>query len=367
VTPILALEGVRVRYGASDVLDVPALAVQQGEVLAVVGPNGSGKSTLLRVLGLLETPPEGTVRFHGRAVDARVALAERRCMATVFQQALLTRDSVAANVAVGLRFRGASAATIEPRVARWLDRFGIAHLAGRAARSLSGGEAQRVALARALVLEPEVLLLDEPFAALDAPARAELLPELGAVLRDEPVTTILVTHDRAEAQALADRVAVLLGGRVRQLDDVARVFWAPASEEVARFVGVETIVDGRGRRGDGDRRRAPSGGRGHACRGEPRPRRRPSRGRHAAHTDRPERPEQRAQLARRDRRIHHPVDPLRPRRRGLRVSARGGPDSAVHRRAGPAARSGRDGGLQGQRGPPHPVSRDRRRGAGQPI
>jgi molybdopterin-binding protein len=245
VTPILALEGVRVRYGASDVLDVPALAVQQGEVLAVVGPNGSGKSTLLRVLGLLETPPEGTVRFHGRAVDARVALAERRCMATVFQQALLTRDSVAANVAVGLRFRGASAATIEPRVARWLDRFGIAHLAGRAARSLSGGEAQRVALARALVLEPEVLLLDEPFAALDAPARAELLPELGAVLRDEPVTTILVTHDRAEAQALADRVAVLLGGRVRQLDDVARVFWAPASEEVARFVGVETIVDGR--------------------------------------------------------------------------------------------------------------------------
>ena len=246
MTPILALDGVRVRYGAaSAVLDVPALTVQRGEVLVVVGPNGSGKSTLLRVLGLLEAPTEGAVRFHGRPVDVRAALPERRRMATVFQQAMLTRDSVATNVAVGLRFRGADTATIEARVQRWLERFGIAHLAARAARSLSGGEAQRVALARALVLEPEVLLLDEPFAALDAAARAERVPELGAILRGDAVTTVLVTHDRAEAQALADRVAVLLAGRIHQLDDVARVFWAPASEEVARFVGVETIVDGR--------------------------------------------------------------------------------------------------------------------------
>ncbi len=235
----------RVRYGTTAVLDVPTLDVRRGEVLAIVGPNGSGKSTLLRVLGLLEAPSEGAVRFQGRAVAAKAALRERRCMASVFQQPLLARGSVAVNVAVGLRFRGIAEAEIEARVRRWLERFGLLALRDRPVSRLSGGEAQRVALARALVLEPDVLLLDEPFAALDPTARGVLIPELGAILRADAVTTVLVTHDRAEAQALADRVAVLLDGRIRQLDDTARVFWAPVSEEVARFVGVETIVEGR--------------------------------------------------------------------------------------------------------------------------
>jgi len=245
VTPVLCLAGIRVRYGDVDVLDVTALDVNPGEVLAVVGPNGSGKSTLLRVLGLLEAPTEGSVRFHGRVVQASQALRERRRMASVFQHPSLVRGSVADNVAVGLRFRGVPASDVDARVTRWLARFGIGDLRDRAAQRLSGGEAQRVALARALVLEPDVLLLDEPFAALDALARAALIPELGAILRAEAVTTVLVTHDRAEAQALADRVAVLLGGTIRQLDETARIFWAPASEEVARFVGIETIVEGR--------------------------------------------------------------------------------------------------------------------------
>jgi tungstate transport system ATP-binding protein len=236
--------GVRVRYGDADVLDVAALDVHRGEVLTVVGPNGSGKSTLLRVLGLLEAPTAGDVRVDGRAVTAGDGLLARRRMATVFQQPLLTRGTVADNVAVGLRFRGVGRAEVATRVERWLARLGVGHLRDRVARSLSGGEAQRVSLARALVLEPHVLLLDEPFAALDAPARAALIPELGAILRADGITTVLVTHDRAEAQALADRVAVLLGGTIRQLDTTARVFWAPASEDVARFVGVETIVEG---------------------------------------------------------------------------------------------------------------------------
>ena len=245
MTPILSLDGVRVRHGARDVLDIGALDVRRGEVLAVVGPNGSGKSTLLRVCGLVETPTSGEVRVHGRPVTPAGALLERRRMASVFQQALLARGTVADNVALGLRFRGVARAEVDERVDRWLARFGIGELRERPARTLSGGEAQRVALARALVLEPDLLLLDEPFASLDAPARATLIPELGAILRAEAVTTVLVTHDRAEAQALADRVAVLLDGRIRQLDETARVFWAPASEEVARFVGVETIVEGR--------------------------------------------------------------------------------------------------------------------------
>jgi tungstate transport system ATP-binding protein len=252
VTPLVALRDVRLRQPGGFTLEVPALDVRRAEVLAVIGPNGSGKSTLLRVLGLLERPEAGTVSVGGRVVDARDGLAERRRMATVFQDPLLADTTAAANVALGLGFRGIRGAAAERRVRSWLERFGVAALAERPARTLSGGEAQRVALARALVLEPEVLLLDEPFASLDQPSRTALISDLGAVLRQERVATVLVTHDRGEAQALADRVAVLIGGRLQQLADTVTVFQAPASEDVARFVGVETIVAGRVlSRGDG--------------------------------------------------------------------------------------------------------------------
>src|SRR5207302_406151 len=165
--------------------------------------------------------------------------------AMVFQQPLLADMTVAENAALGLAFRGVGADLCEARVGRWLERLNIAPLRDRRARTLSGGEAQRVALARALVVAPDLLLLDEPFAGLDTPSREALLPELAAILRGDRVTTVLVSHDRGEAQALADRVAVLMGGRILQLDETARVFHAPVSEEVARFVGVETIVTGR--------------------------------------------------------------------------------------------------------------------------
>jgi ABC-type Fe3+/spermidine/putrescine transport system ATPase subunit len=131
------------------------------------------------------------------------------------------------------------------RVDAWLDRFAIAHLASRRARTLSGGEAQRTALARAMVLEPEVLLLDEPFSALDHPTREALIDDLSRILVAERTTTVLVTHDRAEAMVLGDRVGVLMRGRLLQVDEAAHVFRAPASEEIARFVGVETILDCR--------------------------------------------------------------------------------------------------------------------------
>jgi molybdopterin-binding protein len=245
VSAVVALRDVRRCHAAGFTLEVAALDIVAGEVLGVIGPNGSGKSTLLRVLGLLERPDAGQVLVGGRPVDAREALNERRRMATVFQEPLLADDTVAGNVALGLRFRGVPASEVELRVTRWLARFGVGSLAARQARTLSGGEAQRVALARALVLEPEVLLLDEPFASLDQPSRTALIADLGAVLRQDRVTTVLVTHHRGEAQALADRVAVLIDGRLRQLDETARVFHAPVSEEVARFVGVETIVSGR--------------------------------------------------------------------------------------------------------------------------
>jgi tungstate transport system ATP-binding protein len=242
--PLLTLRNVRVAYDGVAVLEVDALEARSGEVLAIIGPNGSGKSTLLRIMGWLERPAGGQVCWRGRAVESGEVLDVRRRIAVAFQQPLLAAMSVADNVAVGLRFRGVPARERRARTAHWLERFGIAALADRRATTLSGGEAQRVALARALVLEPELLLLDEPFSGLDAPARAALIPELAAVLRDDRVSTVMVTHDRGEAQALGDRVAVLMGGRLRQVDETAVVFRAPASEDVARFVGVETIVAG---------------------------------------------------------------------------------------------------------------------------
>jgi tungstate transport system ATP-binding protein len=258
---VLALRSIRRRYATRDAVQVEALDVFAGEVLAIIGPNGAGKSTLLRVLGLLERVDAGTVLVDGGAVDAADALAVRRRMATVFQEPLLADASVADNVGLGLRFRGMPVSVAGPRVARWLERLGVAHLAPRAARTLSGGEAQRVALARALVLEPEVLLLDEPFAGLDTPTRASLLTDLGAILRADRTTTVLVTHERGEALALADRVAVLIDGRLRQVDETARVFYAPNAEDVARFVGVETLVTGRVLQSNGGVTAVGAGGR----------------------------------------------------------------------------------------------------------
>jgi ABC-type sulfate/molybdate transport systems ATPase subunit len=244
-TPVIALAGVRVAHGARAVLDVPALAVPAGETLGVMGPNGAGKSTLLRVLGLLEAPTAGTVRFRGEAVTPAQGLAVRRRMASVFQEPLLADATVFDNAAMGLHFRGVTRARARPRVGAWLERFGIAALADRQARTLSGGEAQRVALARALVVEPELLLLDEPFAALDQPTRETLIQDLRGVLRADRVTTVLVTHHRGEALALGDRLAVLIGGHILQVGPAAQVFQAPDSEDVARFVGLETILAGR--------------------------------------------------------------------------------------------------------------------------
>jgi tungstate transport system ATP-binding protein len=241
---VLALRDIVVRYSEAVSVRVPALDVRAGETLALIGPNGSGKSTLLRVMSLLQTPAEGTLSFRCRPVTAAASLEVRRRMAVVFQQPLLADMSVRDNVELGLRFRSVEPHDRRARVGRWLARLSISRLAGQPARTLSGGEAQRVALARGLVLEPDVLFLDEPFAALDAPTRAALVPDLGAILRADGVTTVLVTHDRSEAQALADRVGVMIAGRLLQVDETARVFGAPDSEDVARFVGVETILAG---------------------------------------------------------------------------------------------------------------------------
>jgi tungstate transport system ATP-binding protein len=243
---ILEGRGLYVTYGGKTALEVPEIAVHEGEVLALIGPNGAGKSTLLRVLGLLERPASGEVRFRGDCVawPGGDLLKVRRRFATVFQEALLCDATVEANAALGLRLRGRPSREVAAAVSTWLERLGIGHLAGRRARTLSGGEAQRVSLARAFAIQPEILLLDEPFAALDPPTRAELLTLLQDLLRQAGCTTVFVTHDREEALRLGDRIGVMVEGRIRQLGRPAEVFGHPTSEEVARFVGVETILDG---------------------------------------------------------------------------------------------------------------------------
>ena len=244
VAPKLAARGLVVRRGGRVTVDVPSLDVAPGEVLAIIGPNGAGKSTLLLQLALLERPDEGHVLFDGAPARGR-ELALRRRMAVVFQEPLLLDRSAMGNVETGLRLRDVPARERRARALHWLARFGVEALAGRTARTLSGGEAQRVSLARAFALGPDVLLLDEPFSALDQPTREAIIADLAAALAETRVTTVLVTHDHDEAARLGHRVAVLMRGRIRQAGPPSAVFGAPVDEEVAAFVGIETIFPAR--------------------------------------------------------------------------------------------------------------------------
>ena len=233
----VALRDVVIRRSGVEVLRVPELDVREGEVLAVLGANGAGKSTLLQTLALLERPTEGSVLLDGLPVLGR-ELSLRRKMAMVFQESMLLDRSVEANVALGLSLRGVGRKSRAARVAQWLSRLGIAALAKRSGRTLSGGEAQRTSLARAFVLEPEVLFLDEPFSSLDQPTRESLLEELVRILDETMVTTVLVTHDRREAIQLAHRIGVMAEGRLLQLGTPSELLNAPTNETVASYLGV---------------------------------------------------------------------------------------------------------------------------------
>lgn len=242
MSAILEVRELRVVRGTREVVRVDALEVEESETLAVLGPNGAGKTTLLLALAAL-LPAAGELRFRGTHVTD--ALAYRRRIAVVFQRPLLLDRSVRENAELGLALRGVAAGDRRDRAEGALARLGIAHLAARPALGLSGGEAQRVSIARAIAVGPEILFLDEPFAALDAPTREALIADLARVLRAQRVTTVLVTHDRDEALSLADRIAVLLDGRLRQLDIAERVFANPGDPEVAAFVGVENVLPAR--------------------------------------------------------------------------------------------------------------------------
>lgn len=249
---LLALRDVVVRYGAYSALQVPSLDVATNDMLAIIGPNGAGKSTLLRVMGLLQRPSAGTVLFRSANGHDGDPLRIRRRIATVFQEPLLLNATVYENAALGLKLRGMSKREIDTRLRPWLERLGIAHLSARSARTLSGGEAQRTSLARALVLEPELLLLDEPFAGLDPASREVLQHDFQRIAKQMHITTVLVTHDRDEAFALAERVGVLKDGHLLQLGSREEVFLRPKTDSVAEIVGIENRLAGVVEGSDGD-------------------------------------------------------------------------------------------------------------------
>ncbi|MEN6481478.1 MAG: ABC transporter ATP-binding protein [Anaerolineaceae bacterium] len=245
MTVILEAKNIQVQRGGKTVLKVDHLSVEEGEVLAVIGPNGAGKSTLLMVLSQLLQLQEGQLIFRGKPLDPKKTLAFRRKIGMVLQDPLLLDNSVFDNIATGLRFRGIDKQEIEKRVLHWLAQLDISELRNRRSRQISGGEAQRVSLARALALEPDILFLDEPFSALDTPTRIRLLSDFQSLLSNTTVTTIFVTHDLDEALLLGDRVAVILDGEIRQIDTPEKVFSAPTDPDIARFVGVETVIPGK--------------------------------------------------------------------------------------------------------------------------
>jgi sulfate transport system ATP-binding protein len=232
------------QFGEFTALAGVSLEVTEGSLTALLGPSGSGKSTLLRIIAGLETPDSGQVVIDG--VDVTQARPQERGIGFVFQHyAAFNHMSVRENIAFGLRIRKRPKPEVQTRVDELLQLVGLTAWAGQRPAQLSGGQRQRMALARALAVEPRVLLLDEPFGALDAKVRAELRQWLRRLHDEQGVTTVLVTHDQEEAMEVADTVAVMHEGRIEQTGAPRDVYDQPATDFVMSFLGPAVRLDGQ--------------------------------------------------------------------------------------------------------------------------
>ena len=241
---MITVTDARKRYGDFAALDDVSLAIPDGSLTALLGPSGSGKSTLLRVIAGLETPDSGSVEIDG--TDVTDVAPQRRNIGFVFQHyAAFKHMTVRDNVAFGMTIRKRPKAEIDARVDELLGIVGLAGFQKRYPSQLSGGQRQRMALARALAVEPRVLLLDEPFGALDAKVRAELRSWLRRLHDDVHVTTVLVTHDQEEAMDVADNIAVLNEGRIEQIGTPLELYEHPANDFVMSFLGPVARLRGR--------------------------------------------------------------------------------------------------------------------------
>ena len=231
-------------FGGFTALDDVTVSLPTGQLTALLGPSGGGKSTLLRIIAGLESADSGTVEIEG--VDATRLPPQKRNVGFVFQHyAVFKHLTVAGNVAFGMEIRKRRKPEVERRVAELLELVHLSQFAHRLPAQLSGGQRQRMALARALAVEPSVLLLDEPFGALDAKVRKELREWLRRLHDEVPVTTVFVTHDQEEAMEVADEIVLVNEGRVEQVGSPDELYDAPASRFVMEFLGDITVLDGR--------------------------------------------------------------------------------------------------------------------------
>lgn len=218
MSTLLEVRDLVIRRGTQVVLRVAHMQVEKGEVLALVGPNGSGKTTLMLVMARLLKPLQGSILFEGQPIEEIPELEYRRRISMVMQDSLLLNLSVMGNISLGLRFRRMSHAEIIRRSEEWLERLSITHLRNRRATSLSGGEAQRVSLARALVLQPRLLLMDEPFQSLDESSHAALIADLKNILPATDTTVVFSTHSQKDVRELSQRRISLSNGNVNRTD-----------------------------------------------------------------------------------------------------------------------------------------------------
>jgi putative spermidine/putrescine transport system ATP-binding protein len=240
----LVLDGLTKLYGATIAVDRLSLTIEKGEFLSLLGPSGCGKTTTLQMIAGFVEPSAGAIMLDG--TDLLATKPARRGLGIVFQSyALFPHMTAAQNVAFGLEMRAVSHGERDRRVAEALSLVGLAGFADRFPRSMSGGQQQRVALARALVIRPRVLLLDEPLSNLDAKLREEMQVELRQIQRNVGITTILVTHDQAEAMAMSDRIVVMNNGRAEQVARPDCAYEQPASPFVASFLGKSNLLCGR--------------------------------------------------------------------------------------------------------------------------
>ena len=241
MTQALALQSISAHYGTTQVLENLSLNVAEGELVSLLGASGCGKTTTLRLVAGFLQPTSGTITLGGR--DLTRLPPHQRDIGLVFQNyALFPHLSVADNVGFGLKQRGISGTEKARRINAMLERVGLAPLADRLPGALSGGQKQRVALARALVIEPPLLMFDEPLSNLDAKLRIDMRVEIRQLQRANGTTSVYVTHDQEEAFSISDRVAIMHRGRIMQLDTPERLYQRPANAFVARFVGFENLI-----------------------------------------------------------------------------------------------------------------------------
>ncbi|KAF0101720.1 MAG: ABC transporter ATP-binding subunit [Rhodospirillaceae bacterium] len=239
----LELEKLTRSFGAHNAVDGLTLGVEKGEFVALLGPSGCGKTTTLQMIAGFVEPTSGAIRLGGK--DLLAIKPAKRGLGIVFQSyALFPHMTVAENVAFGLEMQGVAAAERRTRVAETLELVGLGAFGARFPRQMSGGQQQRVALARALVIRPQVLLLDEPLSNLDAKLREGMQIELRQIQRTVGTTTILVTHDQAEAMALSDRIVVMNQGKAEQIGPPHEAYERPATPFVANFLGKTNLVNG---------------------------------------------------------------------------------------------------------------------------